>query len=839
MAQNPFAKYAPAQAGPLPAPPPDPYKAGADERAARDQQMQEQKFAWEREQREKDREAGVNTQSREGENKAAAFLIRALGANASYETQNIGARSLVGQQIAEIAPGPLNSLPESIGNSPRRQVADTNQDEFIAASLRQDSGAAIPEPELERQRRIYFPVPGDTPQAIEAKRQARLRAIEGLKQSAGRLAEKSITEFEGMKKPEQAPEAKSLIESITGTGGDDNALPGPSTYTDGAGGVPPSDGAPKFTPPEFSPADPQNQAATGETRRSLDPQLGAQIDAMLRGGSSYDEINAFVMSKGGTPIIPRQFLDVQNYMKAHPGYKGGFSNVWREEPISATEQAITKIGASAPGAYAIGAGRFLTGETLDELAPDPEKARQAMQVVESGSPTASTLGKISGGVMGSLVGEAALARVGMRTGVLRSILADTGQGAAIGAGSADEGNRIEGAVQGGVAAAAGNLIGTTATKGIAKMVSPTGGKLSDLYASGVRPTPGQRFVDSGVAGRALNATEEALQSIPVIGAAIHGARQEARDQFQIGAFNEALREVGEQLPAKMKPGTAPHAHAQDVFNRVYDQARSGMRLVPDGELANDLNAIDQQVGALAEPSVKRFNSIFQNIVARRADTGGGMIAGREYKRTISDLGKQIRSIRNNPNGDYELASALEDLQGALENTARRHSPPEAVQLIDAADAGYAKFVRIEEASKRAGGDAGTFSPTQFERAVQKEGGGIRSKAFLRGEALMQDYAEQGKSLVDRLPNSGTVDRGLAAGAIAGGATYFSPAVGAFLGAIGTTYAPGIRRVLKGAFAPSGQRAQAIQSQLRKRARLIGASGAATGAVLLPGTSAGQ
>jgi len=138
------------------------------------------------------REAGLakgrdtgGADSTEGERKASAFLTRALGANRSYESTGVGPRSLVGQTVSEWAPDLLNSLPEWVGNSPQRQVADSAQDEFIAATLRQDSGAAIPDPELERQRRIYFPMPGDEAAVLRQKRDARLRAIEGLFQSAG------------------------------------------------------------------------------------------------------------------------------------------------------------------------------------------------------------------------------------------------------------------------------------------------------------------------------------------------------------------------------------------------------------------------------------------------------------------------------------------------------------------------------------------------------------------------------------------------------------------------------------------------------------------------------
>lgn len=167
-------------------PPQRPIDAALDAQQLRNAQLEEEskKLAIER------AKAGESDPKlTEGERKASAFLTRAIGSNVSYEKTGVGPRSLVGQSLADTFPNLLNQLPSGVGNSPERQVADSAQDEFIAASLRQDSGAAIPEEEMERQRRIYFPMPGDGPEAIEQKRQARLRAISGLVQSSG----KSIT----------------------------------------------------------------------------------------------------------------------------------------------------------------------------------------------------------------------------------------------------------------------------------------------------------------------------------------------------------------------------------------------------------------------------------------------------------------------------------------------------------------------------------------------------------------------------------------------------------------------------------------------------------------------
>lgn len=199
--------------------PPDPMKAAAERRAEEDQAMQranmERAQANDARQAIKDQRDEIEWNAThnpdgskkpvpgaatEGERKAASFLTRALGAEKSYGATGVGPRSLIGQGMKDAAPDLLNALPSFIGNSPERQVADTNQDEFIAATLRQDSGAAIPPHEIERQRRIYFPMPNEGPEAIEAKRQARIRALQGLAASSGAMLtedqKKALAEIE-------------------------------------------------------------------------------------------------------------------------------------------------------------------------------------------------------------------------------------------------------------------------------------------------------------------------------------------------------------------------------------------------------------------------------------------------------------------------------------------------------------------------------------------------------------------------------------------------------------------------------------------------------------------
>lgn len=605
------------------------------------------------------------------------------------------------------------------------------------------------------------------------------------------------------------------------------------------GGAPPETPA----PPKFSPGDPQYQAATGEGRRNFDPKLAAEINAKLRAGASYKELNDYVLSIGGEPINRQQYGAARAYLRKNPAYEGSMVDAYRYEPLSAYEKAITTIGDNSAGAYAMNAGQFLSGNTLDNLAADPERARMAMDISRARNPTASAIGDVTGGVLATLGGEAGLARLGMAPGLIRGALADAAMGGANAAGMADEGDRLTAGGLGALESMAGGVGGNLATRGIARAISPTGGAYKDLYEAGVRPTIGQRVANAndgkgfrGMVGRTANATEEALQSVPIVGSAIRGARQEARDQFQIGAFNEALKEIGETLPKTVRPGNEPHKLVQESFRRVYDQARSGMRFIADQDFANDIVTMVDDINALGPEARTRFSRIMENRVNNRVRDG--VADGDDYKRMVSGLDRQIAALGRDPQSS-ELTDVLRNIKSAIEGAARRHSDPAAVELLDAADAGYAKLVRIEDAASRRGGDSGEFSPAQFDAAVQKTSGGVRSKAYLRGDALMQDYAKAGRGLEDRMPNSGTTDRALIAGGAAGVAGYLEPSILSLLGTIGTAYAPGVRKLTKGAMKPGGPKARAIARQLEKRARLAGRVGAASSVALLPGTSPGQ
>lgn len=608
----------------------------------------------------------------------------------------------------------------------------------------------------------------------------------------------------------------------------------------GAGATPPAIG-PEPTAsspfPGFRGGDGPMQRNTSGVRNEDDPALAGlkeKYAALLETSPEPGKVVQWLREQGVTdPEVLRTTAAQAAFRLKNPNVPISNYNFEKIDdkviPLSGMEKAITSVGDNPVGAYAVNAGQFLSGNTLDNMAANPDRARAAIDTVSMQNPNASAAGQISGGVLASMGGEAILARAGMAPGIARGLAADVGMGAANGAGAADAPDQSRGmnALMSAAMAGAGSLGGNAVVGATRKVIAPAGTGMNALYEAGVRPTLGQRVGDKGFLGATVNKTEQALQSFPIVGPAITGARQEARDQFQVGAFNEALKEVGEKLPKGFdQPGTKPHAYAQKTFDRVYAEARKGMTLVVDEELANDVSGMADKINSLGPDDLNRFKRIVENRVNNKLKSGSA--SGDDYKKIISGLDDQLRALKSNPQAS-ELSDALTDLKFAIENSARRHSDPDAVALLDAADAGYAKFVRIEGAAARRGGEAGTFSPNQFDAEVQKAEGGVRSKAYNRGDALMQDYAQQGKGLTDTLPNSGTVDR----------LTATRLGLGVLLSPVAAAYAPGTRKVMQNAFAPAGPKRKAIADQLKKIGGTVSKTGAATGVVLLPGTAPAQ
>lgn len=111
----------------------------------------------------------------EQQSKDNVFVTRARGALEVFEP--------VADTLTSRGDRLMEYTPMGVGREyqdPNFQVAQQAGDEFLQAILRKDTGAAITEPEQALYGATYLPRPGDGPAVLEAKRQARIRAVNAI-----------------------------------------------------------------------------------------------------------------------------------------------------------------------------------------------------------------------------------------------------------------------------------------------------------------------------------------------------------------------------------------------------------------------------------------------------------------------------------------------------------------------------------------------------------------------------------------------------------------------------------------------------------------------------------
>jgi hypothetical protein len=595
-----------------------------------------------------------------------------------------------------------------------------------------------------------------------------------------------------------------------------------------------------------------SKGVLGQTyRTAYDPVGAAALSSFIRKGAPYETAAAYATSHGFNPPPEADYAAAVAFQKNNPN---ATPNVEADKTIPTTFGE--RMAASPAAALVSGAGSASTAGLSDVLGrslvgPEWDANRQALAAAQPGADLA---GNVAGGALGmvgaSKLAPGALALGAKAFGRFAPAVGDAAYGATYGA-SENPDDPLMGGFTGAIMGAGAGYGGRKVAGGLANAISPPAGNFGPAYAQGVFPTVGQRFAKSGLAGRMVNTAEQAMQSFPGLGSLVTRARDIPRDAAQLGAFNEGLKELApfdpvlgrtvSKLPDEMAPGTEPHAFTSKAFGDAYDTARSGMQFVPDHPYIADHAAFNDRLnnGVLSAPQAAQVQQVINNSVGSRLPRGGGAMTGDAYKAAGTEMDKAITAWGKA--GDTQpMAEALSDYMTIFDNAARRNSDPQAVSLLDAADRGYAKYARVRNAAARVGGDAGTFTMKSLNRAVQQEAGGVKSGPFLRGDALMQDYADAIQPLGDTLANSGTGERlltnrmllGAQGGVGAAGVGIHAPAaLMAHPGALApfALYAPGINKLATRAIAPREFTLPPILSQpldtgsawLRQRAPIAG------------------
>jgi hypothetical protein len=447
-----------------------------------------------------------------------------------------------------------------------------------------------------------------------------------------------------------------------------------------------------------------------------------------------------------------------------------------------------------------GVDQMLTGQENDYQAGRQANGRQ-------GFDAARMMGNVAAMAVPS-------AKLPMPATFMGRLGANTAIGAGVGAmnpvygGGGDFlGNKVS---QAGMGALSG-LVAFPIGEGLARMAMPKSASnpsLAMLRSEGVQPTVGQTL--GGMAAR----IEDKAQSIPFVGDAITNARDRANQQFNVAALNRVVAPIGGRINVA---GTEGVKQAGDMLSAAYDRALQGLGGVTmDAQARAELATVQQMANSLPAQTKRQYQTILQNFVTGRMTPQGGMNA-QTFKIIDSDIGKRAAAYRSSSvASERELGDALTETQRILRDSVARQDPNYAQQL-EAANAGWAQLVRVENASNAAANFGGEFKPSQLMSAV-KQGDRqvhVRGRGAARGDALMQDLALAGQDVLpSRTANSGTVDRALLLGT--GGAAVADPFItGSLLLGGAAAYTTPAQNVLRSLVSDRPQFANALANIIRK------------------------
>lgn len=767
------------------------------QRAARDQEEASRK-AQEFANKQKELEASGGVLGTEAQNKAAALTTTLQAAMNNIRRVAKKSPEAEGPGIGEIVAGVFGPDAREFMQSPERRDIAGSQFLAVDAALTLATGAAYTPSQLQGYTRSLFPTINDTPENIAAKR----RKFEEIIQAGRKQA--------GAKAP-SVDQAIAAVDAIYGT------APEPETEKTGF---------------------------TTEKLRQYTPAENEAYTAFLRSNPKPDEVVDFVSRlTGGT-----QKINIEDAQTAIEGVKRGARAELNAVPSEDSGLAESLLGAAAGVADTLSfgylpeaAGAIGSAITGDETLA--QKAEENLAAIRNEAPGSFFTGQIAGGIAGSAALGKAAAKVGGkiapnaaqfmsgggRVAAGREAAQDVTYGTLYGSGSAKEGERASGALTGAAGALAGNVAGRALVGGVGRVISPkTDPDITFLRERGVRTTPMQ-----SIGPRASRFENKMANTIPLVGDLMASARETSLADFNTAFLNEGLTKIGKPLPQGVY-GTAAMKRGQEAFNEAYDEARAGMQFRPDGQYLSDLAAVSKKAESeLDEDTLKAVAKIYTNNV-ERITKKNPVIDGATYKQMSSTLGKLADTARREQK--FGKSEILADMQAVIDEAARRSSPAEAVAKLDAADEGYALFVRAENAARMRGGDTGMFTVAQLDSAVQKADSSIRSKAYLRGDALGQEFVEAGKKIIGSNAE-GSPTAGRLGWAGSGVAAVLSPKLLALGLPPLVGYLPGVRGALSGAIAGKrGKTADNAAKLLRENKRVGTAIGAGLTTPALIGNS---
>lgn len=385
------------------------------------------------------------------------------------------------------------------------------------------------------------------------------------------------------------------------------------------------------------------------------------------------------------------------------------------------------------------------------------------------NPALSFATEFGGGMV--IPGGIALKGGKVGTNLIKEVAIGAGLGAAQGAGEATSLAEVPSA------AAKSGLFSAGATgvlSGVNRAISPrVQQSAKDLSREGVTLTPGSAF------GGTIQTIEQSAESVPLVGNYIKSARKTSFEDFNRAAYNRVLQNLDTKakLPQDLM-GRDALAYVEGQISNRYQSIVPNLTFQFDPRVEKQFNGILKRYTSSGKMGEAQQRQLEQIIGALKADFAGNKtISGQLAQAKKQDIAQLAEAYKKATGSERILGEALGDLQAVYMNTLRNQNPKYAAELKKA-DSAFADFVRVQTAMAKTKGEEAVFTPNQLAQAVREQDKSMRKGAYAKGQARMQDLADKGVSVLgNKVPDSGTVSRGLVAGGLTGAAGYVDPLYG--------------------------------------------------------------
>jgi len=243
-----------------------------------------------------------------------------------------------------------------------------------------------------------------------------------------------------------------------------------------------------------------------------------------------------------------------------------------------------------------------------------------------------------------------------------------------------------------------------------------------------------------------------------------GAQQEFSG-VQKQAFNKAIAKTMGEDADKITPSVI--SNAKENIGKIYDDVAAKVNIRADDKFLNNLSAIDDEAKNILND--QQYSIIDKNIknILNKASSEGNQLNASQYQNIKKTLDRLSGS------SDTDVASYARDLRDVLNkglsDSAEATGNKELVSSLKEANKRWGNMRKIEDvALKNAEGD---ISPSLLYNSLTTK---AKRNAFYAEDNELSKLAAAGKIVLpEKLPNSGTIARGLAQAAVpaAAGAAY--------------------------------------------------------------------